>query len=371
MKIVIISLITIGSAFMVSLLYRIGGSVTLAVMMGGLAGCAPSSTPGGPASPVATSAAAPSPTAPLPKVVATTTILCDLAKRIAAETIDLTCLLKPGVDGHVYKATPEDRRAIEDAGLILYSGYNFEPGLIKLIHSTSNAAPKVAVAEKAVPKPLLGEEHDHGHEGEEAHAHAGEKGADHAGETAAGEVPDPHVWQSAENGIQMAKVIQQELAKLVPEKASVYSQNAQALETELAQIHRWIQSQIATIPASARKLVTTHDALNYYSAAYNIPADGALQGISTEEETTAGRIKELVDEVKASQVPTIFAEVVVNPKLISAVARDARVKLSDRQLFSDSLGESGSGAETYPQMLMANTQTIVEGLGGKFIPFRK
>jgi manganese/iron transport system substrate-binding protein len=288
-----------------------------------------------------------------------------MTRRIAAETVNLTCLLKPGVDGHVYEVTPQDRKAIEDAQLIFYSGYNFEPDLIKLIQSTSNPATKVAVAEKAVPKPLMGEEHDHGHGGKEDDQ--GHDDPTHADENVAdAEVPDPHVWQSAENGVQMAALIQQELARLSPAQATVYAQNAAALQAELQQIHTWIQTQIATIPPAARKLVTTHEAMAYYSTAYNIPVEGALQGISTEEKPTAARTKELVDEVETSQVPTIFAEVVVNPKLIQAIAREANVRVSERKLYSDSLGESGSEADTYAKMLIANTRTIVEGLGGQF-----
>lgn len=340
-------------------------SFVLGLVAVGITSCAPS-TSTVQSSPT-TDAATPATTRQAPRVVATTTILCDMTRRIAADSVDLTCLLQPGVDGHVYEAPPADRKAIEDAQLILYSGYDFESGLIKLVKSTSNPAPKVAVAEKAVPKPLMGH-HDHGHEEGEDPAHEGEDSA-HEGEKE-GEVPDPHVWQSAANGAQMAEVIEQELAKLSPDNATVYARNAEALQSELTQIHQWIQAQVATIPANSRKLVTTHDAMTYYSAAYDIAVEGALQGISTEEKPTAARLKELVDEVRASQVPTIFAEVVVNPKLIESVAREANVKVSDRPLFSDSLGEPGSGAETYPQMLIANTQTIVEGLGGKFTPFQ-
>lgn len=289
-----------------------------------------------------------------------------MTREIAADTLDLTCLLKPGVDGHVYEAVPQDRRAIEDAQLILYSGYNFEPNLIKLIQSTSNLAPKVAVAEMAVKQPLMGEEHDHG----AAVSEAGEKPHDHDRSAADKQVADPHVWQSAANGAAMVKVIENQLAKLAPEKADLYAQNAKRLETELTEIHSWIKSQIATIPETNRKLVTTHDAMGYYAAAYGIPVEGALQGISTEEKPTANRVKELVGEVKTARVPTLFVEVVVNPKLIETVAKEANVKISDQELYSDSLGEAGSEGDTYPKMLIANTKAIVEGLQGQYTAFQ-
>jgi manganese/iron transport system substrate-binding protein len=167
----------------------------------------------------------------------------------------------------------------------------------------------------------------------------------------------------------MVDVIQQNLTKLNPEQSALYTQNAQALKTKLTQIHTWIKSQVATIPEQSRKLVTTHEALGYYAAAYNIPVDGALQGISTEVKPAAARVKELVDEVKRSGVPAIFAEVAVNPKLIEAVAKDAQVTIANPKLFSDSLSAPGSVADTYPKLLLANTQTIVKNLGGKLTPF--
>lgn len=277
------------------------------------------------------------------KVVATSTVLCDLTKQIAANTVDLICLVKPASDPHLYKPTPGDRKAIEDANLILYSGYDFEPDLVQLIQSTSNPASKVAIAEIAVPKPQQFNED---------------------GKI----VPDPHVWHSAQNGIQMVAAIQSSLAKVVPKNAEFYAKNAQAIATELTQIDRWIRSQISTIPEASRKLVTTHDALGYYSQAYGIPVEGALEGISTEEKPTANRVKELVKTIKDSGVPTIFAELTINPKLIETVAREANVKVADQELFTDGLGDARSGGETYQKMLIANTKTIVEGLGGKVIP---
>lgn len=326
---------------------------------------------------------APTATNRKPSVVATTTILCDMVQAIAADTVDLTCLLKPGVDMHVYEPLPADRKAIETAQLILYSGYNLEPSLIKLIQSTANAAPKVAVAEAAVPKPLMGAEHHHDehndaahpgdHHGEEPHqdeAHSDAAPSDPSPSAApGGTVPDPHVWQNAANGARMVAVIQAKLTAIAPDHRDRYTQAATQLQTELNQIHTWIKSQIATIPTSSRKLVTTHEAMAYYANAYQIPVTGVLQGLSTDEKPTAATLKTLVDEVRSAQVPTIFAEVVVNPKLIQTVARNAQTQIAAQPLYSDSLGAPGSVADTYPKLLMANTKTIVEGLNGRYEPF--
>jgi manganese/iron transport system substrate-binding protein len=169
----------------------------------------------------------------------------------------------------------------------------------------------------------------------------------------------------------MVATISDNLKKLSPNNASTYNNNAQEITTELQQIDTWIKSEINTIPAQQRKLITTHDALGYYVNAYGLSYEGALTGFSTEEAPTAARLKDLVKEIKEAGVPTIFAEATNNPKLIQTVAKEANVKLSERDLFADGLGETGTEGDTYQKMLIANTQTIVEGLGGKFTPFAK
>ncbi|WP_239651644.1 metal ABC transporter solute-binding protein, Zn/Mn family [Neosynechococcus sphagnicola] len=184
------------------------------------------------------------------QVVVTTSVLCGLTQEIAQGAVALNCLVKPGTDPHVYQPTPEDRKAIETAALILYGGYNFEPSLIKLVKATSNPAPKVAVGEVAVPQPLMFNAAD----------------------------PDPHVWHNAQNGVRMVAVIQTQLTQLDQRHKDRYRHNAQVLTHHLTQLDTWIRSQIATIPVTSRKLITTHDALGYYAAAYGIPVEGVTSG---------------------------------------------------------------------------------------------
>jgi manganese/iron transport system substrate-binding protein len=278
-----------------------------------------------------------------PKVLVTNTVLCDLTKQIAASTIDLVCLLTPGSDPHIYKLTPAARQSIEQAQLILYGGYDFEPELIKAIKSSSNPAPKVAVHEVAVPQPQQFEE-----DGKST--------------------TDPHVWHNAQNGAKIVAVIEANLEKLVPAQAAIYQQNTQKLTTEITQIDTWIRSQINTIPIDQKILFTTHDALGYYSKAYGIPVD-ALEGVSTEEKPNAARAKELIDKIKKTKVSTIYVESTLNPQLIKAVAQAAKVKVSEQEIYADGLGEISSSGETYQKMLISNTKSIVEGLGGKYRPF--
>lgn len=319
---------------------------------------------------------------PLPIVVATNGILCDLTEQVAQDTVDLTCLLEPGQDPHTYSPSPSDRKAIEDADLVLYGGYDSEPSVQSLVENRDRA---VAVFEAAVPNPLMGEKHshDHGHDHSDEHAHDHSNDHDHSGEAdhaheddpdhahgeeeaaAAGDMaPDPHVWHDAENGIAMVNTIEDSLATAFPDQAAMYQQNAEALNAQLAQIDQWIQDQVATVPERDRNLVTIHDAFGYYADAYGFSVAGALSGLSTEEKPSAARITDMVNLVKDANVPAIFTETTANPQLIETVARDADVQVAEKPLFVEGPGGAGTDAPTYQQMLVTNTCTIVNALGG-------
>ncbi|MEH1834348.1 MAG: zinc ABC transporter substrate-binding protein [Nostoc sp.] len=280
----------------------------------------------------------------LPQVVATTSVLCDLTRQITGNTVNLTCLISPTADPQFYKPKPEDRKAIEQANLILYTGYNFEPNLIKLIKATKNTAPKIAVGQLAVPKPQKFQ--------------AGGKN-----------ITDPHLWHNTKNAIRMVKVINSNLIKLESSDTEVYTSNTKKITNELAQLDSWIKSRIASIPVKERKLVTTSDALGYYAKAYGISSAGGLQGISTDKNLTAAQVKNLVTNIKQAKVSTIFTEAAINPNFLQSVAREAEVKISRRKLYAEGLGEPGSEADTYQKMMIANTRTIVEGLEGTYLMF--
>lgn len=285
-------------------------------------------------------------------VVVTTDVLCDLTKQIAMDTVAVNCLVDAGVDPHVYQATPNDRRAIEEADLILYGGYGFEPSLIQLVSARGEGATAVAVYEQAVISPLMMSDDD-GHSHDDEHSHNEEE---------KGEFPDPHVWHNAENGMEIVKVISAELAKLAPDQQQLYQSQQEQLITELTKLHQWIKAEVEQIPREKRILVTNHDALGYYLDAYNLKSNTALAGVSTEEAPNSRRVAELVGEIQRLNIPTIFVESSVNPTLMETVAREAGVKLASNPLYVDGLGATATGADTYQQVLRKNTQTIVDNL---------
>ncbi len=276
-----------------------------------------------------------------PKVVATSTILKNWTEEVAGDEVQIEGILEPGEDPHIYEPVPLDNQTIEDADLILYNGYNLEPALVKLIKSSASGS-TFAVGE--VVKPL-----NYDYEGQRE--------------------PDPHVWGDAENAIAMVNAIRDQLIELSPEEKEKFTVNAETLTQTLQQVDDWITLQVATIPVNQRQLVTTHDAFQYYAQAYGLEVAGTLIGMSTEEQPSAQTVKRLSDDIRKTQVPAIFAETTINSALIKTVAEEAKVKLSKRPLYSDSLGAPGSEADTYVKMLVANTKTIVEALGGSYQDF--
>ncbi|WP_218082412.1 metal ABC transporter solute-binding protein, Zn/Mn family [Anthocerotibacter panamensis] len=279
-----------------------------------------------------------------PKVVATTTILADLIRNVAGENFAVFSILRPGVDPHVYESTPGDSRVISGADLIFSNGLYLEPKLIKVIAATENPAPKITVAEAGNIQPL--------------------KPVERSGLFTA----DPHCWGSPDNAIRYVDTIEKALAQHFPDQKATFAANASRYRRQIQALGGWIKGQIATIPPEKRFLVTSHDAFQYYSKFANLPVLGSILGLSTEEEPSVKKITTLVEKVKKAGAVAVFTETSTSPKLITALARESGVKIGGA-LYSDSLGIEGSQGDTYLKSMAANTQTIVEALGGTYTAF--
>lgn len=279
----------------------------------------------------------------LPRVVATTSVLCDLTRQVAQNTINLICLGSPGNDSYFYQLRPGDREAIAQADMILYSGYNFKPQLRQILTDSQNSTTKIPVNQLAVSQPQQFQT---------------------SGQT----LTNPHIWHDVNNAIKMVDIISQNLQKLEPDNATFYRDNTTAIKDELTQLNTWIKSRLDTIPDERRKLVTTSNILNYYATAYRIPLVVGLNGINNQPPTTA-QVKSWKNTIQQAQVPTIFLETTINPELIAPVATETNVRLSRRKLYTYGLSEPGTEADSYQKLMVANTRTIVEGLGGTYLIF--
>lgn len=280
----------------------------------------------------------------LPRVVVTTGILCSLTQQIAGETINLDCLIPADKNPRSYQITPTDQQAINQAQLIMVHGYNLEPSLIAFMRTQKQLSPVVAVGEQAQPKPRL--------------LKSGNKS-----------VADPFIWHDVRNGIKMADIIRNQLQNLVPENAHIYRQNHQKLVTELNQLHNWIQSRIASIPAYNRIFISIHPELGYYANTYGLASRSYLQPISNKSQISTEQINTLAQAIRKTRVPAIFVEAGINPLVFQAIAQQSQVRIFTRPLFTYGLGKHGSQVDTYQRVMTHNTRAIVEGLGGTYLMF--
>lgn len=317
------------------------------------------------------------------QIVATVGVLCDLAEQVAGDRATVTCAIPPGQDPHHYAPKPSDRQAFEAASVVLYGGYGLDLTLQKLVDA-SPAPHKIPIIERAVPEPLEARPHDHEHDHDHDHDH--EHGHDHdhgneneaesggVGENQAAEAPaelapapagDPHVWHDAALGAALAETIAAALGEAHPEAATYWRDRGAALAQELRAIDGWIRQQMATIPEGDRKLVTVHDAFRYMARAYGLEVVGSLGAVAPEGRASAQDLRTLVDRLRQEQVPALFAETTSNRQGIEGLGREAGIPVAAAALLVEGPNGPDSDISTYQAMLIENTCTIAEGLGGR------
>ena len=275
------------------------------------------------------------------RVVATTSIIGDLVSNVGADLVDLTVLVPLGSDPHTFRPAPQDAAAIARAHLVFMNGLGLEEFMTELIDNAGGAAIVVPVSSGLEPRQLkedANQTQDHHHQG-----------------------TDPHLWTSPANAMIMVHNIEQTLSALDPAHASAYQANAKTYTTKLQDLDQWVKSQIETIPAANRKLVTDHDDFGYYADRYGLELIGAvIPAYSTNAEPSAQELAQLQDAIKEFGVKAVFVGTTVNPALAQRVAEDTGIQLVS--LYTGSLGKAGSGAETYLDYIRYDTNAIVKAL---------
>lgn len=280
------------------------------------------------------------------KAVVTIGMLGDVVKEIGGECVAVTTMMGPGVDPHLYQASARDIHQLGEAELILYSGYELEGRLSKVLNGFSHRKPTVAVSEEAIPQDeVIHSQDSYG--------------------------VDPHLWMDSALWARTVPVVAKVLGKYRPQCEDAIQSRAESYTAELSALNDWIQTSVASIPEQQRILVTAHDAFNYYGRAYDIEVAG-IQGLSTSTESGVADIRRMARLVAQRQVPAMFVESTINPRTVQAVI-DAAADVGHQvniggELYSDAMGENGTADGTYIGMLVANTRTIVEALGGQPSP---
>ncbi|MHB0777042.1 metal ABC transporter solute-binding protein, Zn/Mn family [Halomonas sp. WWR20] len=274
--------------------------------------------------------------------VVTIGMLGDAVEHVGGECVEVTTVMGPGVDPHLYQASAKDVRTFQQADIILYSGYSLEGQLGDVLERFSHIRPTLAVAPASIDsESLITVQDDYG--------------------------IDPHLWMDVGLWSRIIPTLADTLSEQRPACATLIRANAAQYDAQLQALHAWVKQSIATIPDAHRILVTAHDAFSYYGRAYAIEVVG-IQGISTQTETGVADIREITRTVVERQVPAVFVESTINPRTVQAVIDAARDQGHDvsigGQLYSDAMGEAGTADGTYIGMIYANTHHIVEALGG-------
>jgi len=272
-----------------------------------------------------------------PRVLATTTMIAEVADHLGGQCLHVHGLLPVGGDPHVYEPVPRDVRAVVESDLVLYNGFGLEAWLDRLIRNAGGTRPVVEVA--AGLTPIYGIYQD-------------------------GQDPDPHLWGNVQHFAHYVERIEEALADLAPQCAHEISERSAAYREKLTALHVWVTERTATIPPRNRYLVTSHDAFQYFAEAYGLEVLGSPIGISTDEQPSARTVVRIVEDIRRTGIPAIFVETTINPNVIHRIARETGVEVGG-ELYSDSLGERGSGADSYVGMIVHNTRTIVRALGGE------
>jgi zinc/manganese transport system substrate-binding protein len=271
------------------------------------------------------------------RVVASFSILRDLVANVGGDRVDVTALVGPGGDAHIYEPSPADARTAGAAGLIVVNGLGFEGWMERLAHASATTAPVIVASAGIVPR------------------RAGNPGG-----VAPAAGPDPHAWQSVRNAEIYVSNISDGLIRADPPGRTIYEAHAAVYLAELERLDADIRRVVMEIPPGRRKVITTHDAFGYFAAEYGF-AFIAAQGVSSETDPSAKDIARLIRTVREQQIPALFFEAAVDPRLVRRIAAESGARIGGT-LYADSLSASAGPAATYIDMMRHNIHEILNGL---------
>lgn len=282
-------------------------------------------------------------------VVTSFSIIADMTTHVGGDHVTVKSLVPANTDGHIFTPAPGDVKSLGTASVFVMNGLNFEVWAEKLLKAANFKGISV-VASKGVKTLKALEEEQHGHEGD-GHDH----GAHNDGR-------DPHAWQSLENGIVYVANIRDALVKADPEHAADYKANAERYTAELKELHGWVKTEIGKVPVAKRKVITSHDAFQYFGRAYGVEFL-APAGVNEETEPSAKDVARIVDQMRKKRITALFLENVNDKRLIEQLQRDGGATIGGT-IYSDALSASDGPANSYTGMFRHNVMQMVPAMLG-------
>ena len=278
------------------------------------------------------------------KAIASFSILGDMVKNVGGDRVAVTTLVGPNGDAHVYQPTPAAARAVGGANLVVVNGLGFEGWMDRLIQTSGYKGPVVVASQGIKTRAMTSEE----------------KGQPEHGAAKREPKIDPHAWQALSNALFYVDNIAKGLGSVDPAGAATYQANAAAYKGQLIDLDQWVKAEFAAIPEAKRRMITSHDALGYFGAAYGITILSSM-GVSTESEPSAGDIARLIKQIRGEKITAVFIENVTDPRLMEQVAKESGATLGG-ELYSDALSNPGEAAPTYIDMFKNNVTKIVAAM---------
>jgi zinc/manganese transport system substrate-binding protein len=267
------------------------------------------------------------------RAAATFSILGDFVRQIGGDRVEVSSLVGPNGDAHVFSPTPDDAMTILEAKVVFVNGLGLEGWLERLVKASGTKALKI-VTTKGIK--------------------AMKAGGDEAGGL------DPHSWQDVRNAKIYAANIRDGLIEVDPAGRAIYEANAAAYIAKLDALDGEVRAAIAAIPQKNRRIITTHDAFGYFAKAYGMEFIAPL-GVSTETEASARDVARIIQQVKAERVPAVFLENISDNRLMQMIANESGAKIGGR-LYSDALSEPDGPAGTYIEMIRNNVKAFSAAL---------
>jgi len=262
-------------------------------------------------------------------VVATFSILGDLVKNVGGDRVEITTLVGPNSDTHVYAPTPADAKKVAAAKVVFVNGLGYEGWMTRLVKAAGAKAPSV-VTSQGVRSRKMEEEGQ--------------------------QVTDPHAWQSIANAKIYVANIRDGLAAADPAGKDIYDANAKAYLAKLDALETEVKDAIGKIPAERRRIITSHDAFGYFGATYGIEFI-APAGVSTEAAVSARDVAKIITQIKKQKIPAIFMENITDPRMMEQIAKESGAKIGG-SLFSDALSDEKGPAPSYIDMMRNNIRQL-------------
>jgi manganese/iron transport system substrate-binding protein len=267
------------------------------------------------------------------KAVTSFTIIADMARNVAGDAADVVSVTKPGAEIHNYQPTPGDLIAAQDADLVLWNGLNLEQWFEQFLSNLGNV-PSVVVTEGIEPIGI--------------------------GEGPYEGKPNPHAWMSPTDALVYVENIRAAFVQADPANEAVYNANAQRYADEITATVAPIRAAIEAIPPERRWLVTSEGAFSYLARDFGLK-ELYLWPINADQQGTPQQVRQVIDAVRANNVPAIFSESTISSKPAEQVARETGIRYGG-VLYVDSLSEADGPVPTYLDLLSVTTSTIVAGL---------